>query len=304
MQIEPKASQIKSERVRPAGQAGRFYPADREELRSMLEKLMQPADAELRGMLPDVERTKTGQELIGILAPHAGYTYSGAVAGAAFAEIRSERFDHVLILAPSHYGDFHGFALPNSGSFETPLGRIPLDIPAMRELLNGDLFMMDEPAHDPEHAIEVQLPFLQIALAQSFQILPLLLARLQDEELLKIAERLTAFLNQRKQAGEHWLIVASSDTYHGYNVDDCVENDQKFLALLKKASCIELLSAVRRQELMACGWAAVALTMEIMQRNGPIQCIPLARNDSSQGREGMGGYVVGYVSAIFFSQVT
>lgn len=288
--------------VRPAAQAGRFYPADAAELNAALDEMLRPADAELRAMLPEAGTPAQGQAPLALLTPHAGYVYSGAVAGAAFAAVPPGTFDHVLLLAPSHYGDFSGAALPDAGAFATPLGIVALDVAAMWVLLNEQVALIDNEAHAPEHAIEVELPFLQRVMAPDFQLLPLLLARVAPGQLRGLADALERLLQARRAAGERWLVVASSDTYHGYDADDCERNDQALLELLCQATPENFVAATRRREVMACGWAPLAVALDLARRGGALGATPLARGDSRRGRPfERGGYVVGYVGAAFYN---
>jgi AmmeMemoRadiSam system protein B len=278
--------------VRPPIQAGHFYDADADALR-----------ATVGAMLGEQPPSTFRKPPLALLAPHAGYMFSGAVAAAAYRTVQGQTFDRALILAPTHVARFVGAALPPYAAFATPLGRLPVDQEAVGELQKCPCFAVLGAAHDEEHAIEVELPFLQVALAGPFHILPLTIGELPDEGLEPIAESLSALLQERRQRGQRWLIVASSDTYHGHDHQACHANDERLIEMLTAMDAKGLAQSMERRDVMACGWKALALTMMLAQRLGARQCRILDRRDSndavgaSDARDGR--YVVGYVSAVF-----
>ena len=186
------------DKIRAAAVAGQFYPADPRRL-----------EAEVNRLLAKVP-SPAGAAHKALIAPHAGYVYSGAVAAAAFAELRGRPgIARVVVIGPAHYVALRGIALPTADAFVTPLGRVPVNRAALAEL--GDLPFVTEmdAAHLPEHAIEVELPFLQ-AVLPSFTLVPLLVGTAAPEE---VAETLA-----RLWGGPETLIVVSSDLshYHDY----------------------------------------------------------------------------------------
>jgi AmmeMemoRadiSam system protein B len=137
--------------------AGSFYPRGQAELAATVEALMARA-------------AKSGEsDLVGVIAPHAGYMYSGPAAASAFARLDPQVrvFERVLLIGPPHYVPVHGIAAPSSQTFATPLGEIELDRAAIAALLDAGLVTIDDRAHAPEHSLEVELPFLQHPLATS-----------------------------------------------------------------------------------------------------------------------------------------
>ncbi|MGH8454355.1 MAG: AmmeMemoRadiSam system protein B [Nevskiales bacterium] len=186
-------------RVRPPAVAGSFYPDDPELLRVMLQRLLRdnPCAGE-----------KAPKALI---APHAGYVYSGPVAARAYNRLvpLSERISRVVLLGPAHYHPVQGLALPTVEAFATPLGPVPLDTESMARL--GDLPQVksSDMPHAPEHSLEVQLPFLQILL-RDFRLVPLVVGDAAPEAVAEVLDRLWG--------GDETLIVISSDLshYHPY----------------------------------------------------------------------------------------
>jgi len=195
--------------IRNAVVAGQFYPARARELRSDVEGYIKvapvPADA-------------PHAVCRGLIVPHAGYVYSGPVAGAGYACLAglggSEHIT-VVILAPSHHVWFRGAALPEADVFRTPLGDISVS-DAVQVLARGPSVLTSGQAHALEHAVEVQLPFLQVAL-RDFSIIPLVLGEVDTAAL---AHELMALHLP------HMLVVASSDLSHYAPYDVAVEHDR------------------------------------------------------------------------------
>ena len=271
--------------TRRAVQAGRFYDADPKRLEAGIHDLMDQASP---GTVPGK-----------VLAPHAGYVYSGAVAEAAYRTLEGRVFDGVLIGAPSHYRDFTGSALPSSEAFETPLGTLEVDREGVEELHGHPLFIVDDRKHEQEHSIEVQLPFLQVSLEGPFKILPMLLGRADPQQMNQLTEALDGFLGHRRERGESWLIVASSDTYHGHDVGACQANDRRIIKLIEEMDPETFSEQARGGEVMACGWRPLTLAMGLARRAGARSAQCLDRRDSSQTGGTVSDYVVGYVAAAF-----
>ena len=148
-----------------------------------------------------------------LIAPHAGYIYSGGVAAAAFATLRdsAHAIKRVVLIGPAHYVPVPGIAVPTVSSFETPLGRVPVDVEALSALADLDFVVTADGPHIPEHCLEVELPFLQSVLA-SFQIVPLVVGDATPNDVARVLGRLWG--------GPETLIVVSSDLshYHSYEV--------------------------------------------------------------------------------------
>lgn len=182
--------------VRPAAVAGFFYPGDPGELRTAVETYVSGAPAASR--MPKA-----------LIVPHAGYIYSGPVAGHAYASLRSgaRSLRRVILLGPSHRTWFRGLALPSSEAFETPLGRMPVEQTSLRDLARlPGIVIWDEP-HALEHSLEVQLPFIQ-HLAPAAEIVPLVAGDATPGAVGAVIDALWD--------GGETLIVVSSDLSH-YN---------------------------------------------------------------------------------------
>jgi len=180
--------------------AGSWYPGQPAALRA---EVLRHLDA-----APPVELT---EPVRAILAPHAGYRYSGPTAGRAYATVRKQPFRRVVILAPSHHVGFREISIPRVTHYETPLGRIPLDLAARDRLLGAEGFTSDARAHAREHSLEVQLPFLQVALG-SFTLVPLVVGQPARETHATLADAIRPLLD-----AETLLVVSTDFTHHGPN---------------------------------------------------------------------------------------
>lgn len=185
--------------VRAPAVAGTFYPADPKQLRTMVD-----------GFLAAV-RSTDGVRPKALIAPHAGYIYSGPVAASAYARLKPwrDQITRVVLLGPSHRVGFEGLALSSADYYNTPLGRVPLDRDAGRLLVGLPQVRVHDAAHAQEHSLEVHLPFLQ-ELLNDFTLVPLVVGDATAVEVGEVLERLWD--------GPETLIVISSDLshYHDY----------------------------------------------------------------------------------------
>jgi hypothetical protein len=181
--------------IRQPAVAGMFYPADPRRLRADVDGYLAAAAAD------------TGPVPKALIAPHAGYPYSGPVAAHAYARLRAAagRITRVVLLAPAHRWPFHGLAIPAADEFETPLGRIPVDRAALLSVIDLPQVQVLDAAFDGEHALEVHLPFLQTVLA-GFRICPFIVGEASTGEVADVIDRLWG--------GEETLVVVSSDLSH------------------------------------------------------------------------------------------
>ena len=188
-------------RIRRAAVAGLFYASDRRTL-----------SADVHRLLDDVPEANDGAALKALIAPHAGYAYSGPVAAHAYARLRGARTSairRVVLIGPAHRVYVRGIALPDSDRFETPLGSVALDSEAIDEVARMSCAAFDDVAHRAEHALEVQLPFLQAVLGD-FTLVPMAVGAASGDEVAAALERVFG--------GVETLIVVSSDLshYHSY----------------------------------------------------------------------------------------
>lgn len=260
------------EKMRNPAVAGLFYPGNREDLTDCVHGYTEAA-----GNRSD--RPKA------IIAPHAGYDYSGAVAGAAFAAVKSvaPRISRVVLLGPSHRVAFYGLAVSGASAFQTPLGSVPLDREAIDMILTMDqVHEMDE-AHLMEHSLEVELPFLQEVLG-AFELVPLVVGSATYEEVSEVIDALWG--------GDETLIVVSSDLSHFLPYEQAREMDDD----TRKA-----IEAMRPEDLaseQACGRIPIGgLLLSARQRGMHVTTLNMCNSGDTAGSKdrvvGYGAYAVG-----------
>jgi AmmeMemoRadiSam system protein B len=186
--------------TRPAAVAGLFYPHEPSLLRDNVEQLL--ADNPQAGAAPKA-----------LIAPHAGYIYSGPIAARAYNLLKpvAGMISRVVLIGPSHRWPVNGLAVPSVQAFETPLGEVPLDREAIDALLGLPQVEVSDEAHATEHSLEVQLPFLQTVLAD-FTLVPLVIGRATPADVAAVLDRLWG--------GAETLVVVSSDLSHYHSYED------------------------------------------------------------------------------------
>ena len=226
-------------RVREPAVAGSFYPADPSELRSTVDRLLAQVKArDLKG-------------LRALVCPHAGYEFSGPVAASGFKQMVGLDIDRVVVMAPSHHVPFAGVAIPDVDALRTPLGDITMS-PWARELAKESPFLIDSRPHAREHALEVELPFLQRVLGR-FELVPLVFGEV-DEAL--VAQRLNAGLNAKT------FVIASSDLSHYYPYEKAVELDRGTVQAIVR---LDVESLAQRE---ACGRSPVMALVHLAKLRG------------------------------------
>ncbi|MBF0180668.1 MAG: AmmeMemoRadiSam system protein B [Magnetococcales bacterium] len=190
-------------RLRPAAVAGSWYPGNPEDLRAYLEgQLVQAEPPPVAGL----------GEVRAVLAPHAGYRFSGPTAALAFKPLVGKQFKRVVAMGPSHHGDFGGLVVSDATHFATPLGEIPLDREAIRQLRRAEGVRVIPGVDRNEHSLEMQLPWLQVALESGWQLVPVLVGQADAAGYARAAAALRPLLD-----GETLLVLSGDWTHYGPN---------------------------------------------------------------------------------------
>jgi AmmeMemoRadiSam system protein B len=260
--------------IRLPAVAGKFYPNRSETLL-----------AEIRGYISDV---RSKQRALGCVVPHAGYIYSGHVAGALYSSIElPKRF---IILCPNHTGMGAPLAIMNEGAWRTPLGDARLDAELAEALQLGfPLLSEDEIAHEAEHAIEVQIPFLQ-ALTSDFSFVPIAVGTSRLDVLQALGKVIAEAVTSSDQPA---LIIASSDMNH-YESDSITRvKDQKAIERILALDPEGLHATVQREHISMCGYGPTVAMLAATRRLGAIKA-ELVKYATSGDISGERDQVVGY----------
>ncbi len=262
-------------RVRQPAVAGTFYPGNARDL-----------DAAIRFYVSQVTASH-GPAPKAIIAPHAGYIYSGPVAATAYARIKPAggRITRVVLLGPCHRVPVRGLALSSADAFATPLGHVPVDAEAARRILSLPQVQVFDASHADEHSLEVHLPFLQVVL-EDFSVVPLVVGDASAEEVAEVMELLWG--------GRETLIVVSSDLSHYLGYDDARRMDG--------ATCraIENLEPAGIGRDQACGRVPVRGLLTVARRRRlKVATVDLRNSGDTAGSRDQ---VVGYGSWIFLEE--
>ena len=233
-------------------------------------------------------------EIVGIIAPHAGYVYSGQVAAHAYKLIQGKKYDVVILVGPSHRVAFPGISIYSHGAYETPLGLIPIDEDLASTMKRLSEIIVDLPAaHAQEHSLEIQLPFLQVVLGQ-FLFVPLLMGDQSAATCRALAEVIVQATQNR-----HVLIVASSDLSHFHGDKKATELDRVVINYLQQFDANGLLRSLADQKAEACGGGPMGVAMLAAWELGARHS-RLLKYANSGDITGDRDSVVGYASAVYY----
>jgi AmmeMemoRadiSam system protein B len=251
--------------------AGVFYPVNTQQLHQMLDQYLN--DAETDAKVPKA-----------IIAPHAGYIYSGPVAATAYARLKQARhlITRVVLIGPSHRVAFKGLAVSRASTFTTPLGKIPVDQKAVEVIAQLPFVEFLEKAHTYEHSLEVHLPFLQETL-NGFSIVPIVAGDASPEQVAQVIDMLWG--------GQETLIVISSDLSHYHNYETAKQLDQTTSEIIEKRQYEKLAYE------SACGKVPVSGLLKVAREKSlSIKTIDLRNSGDTAGDKsrvvGYGAYVI------------
>lgn len=271
--------------VRKPAVAGMFYPATPEKLERQMTRLFSG--------VPD---SPVKEEFIpGIIAPHAGYMYSGLTAAYAYKNIADKKYSRVIILSPSHREYFGGISIYDGDAYETPLGRISVDQNiAQKMAATSPRIMRSKAGHRDEHGIEVHLPFLQQIYGNDFEFVPVVMGDQSHANINELSKALLEVMD------DDTLVVASSDLSHFYPKPVANKLDSVIADRIVEYNPEALEEDLERQITHACGGGLVVALMKATKRAGVKHSLLLHRSDSGDV-SGDNTSVVGYLSAAFYN---
>lgn len=271
-------------KIRSAMVAGMFYPRDK----SNLEK-------EIALFLENAPLLKIKGEVVGLIVPHAGYMYSGGVAARAFRQIKDKQYDIVVVISPSHREYFPGVSVYDGYGYATPLGILRVARELALEITDfSPLLKLGDAGHrTEEHALEVQLPFLQEVLPE-FELLPVMMGE-QDLKTIEALADALAHVLKKKSA----LIVASTDLSHFYTYDKASILDRVVIDDINAFNEEKLMDDLTLNRCEMCGGGPAAAVMKAARFLGATQSKVLIYRNSGDVT-GDKGQVVGYLSSVLY----
>ncbi|HUH97018.1 MAG TPA: AmmeMemoRadiSam system protein B [Anaerolineales bacterium] len=271
-------------RVRPSPIAGLWYEGEPKALARSVDSYLNHAQ------LPELHG-----EIIGVVAPHAGHRYSGPVAGYAFAALRGRTPDLVAVLSPFHNVHNAPLLTPAYDAYQTPLGTISIDEAAVQELdtlLRSALgFGLTRLSKDPEHSLEIELPFLQRALRSEWKLLPVMVRAVEPRLSQALGEALARVLQ-----GKNAILVASTDLSHYYSQESALAFDGVMLSKVEAFDPLGAFEAEQTDKGFACGLGALTAVMWACRQLGATE-VKILHHATSGDVTGDYSGVVGYGAA-------
>ena len=276
-------------KIRKPAVAGAFYPSNPASLRTMIEGLLKKAHP------PEIK-----DPIVGLIAPHAGYVYSGWVAAYAYKTLKGRDIKRVVVISPSHIDYFSGASIYDGTHYETPLGLVPVDVEFARQLARkSDRLQLSEQGHTVnfqgrgEHALEVQLPFLQVVL-KDFKLVPIVMGEQSYETARALGRALADLIKDDKT-----LIVASSDLSHYHPYEEAITLDRKVLNAIQEWDYYNLSRNLQSRIWEACGGGPIVSLMIAAEYLGATQARLLKYANSGDVPMGDKRRVVGYSAFVF-----
>ncbi len=269
-------------RIRHQQVAGYFYPADKDKLQKDIAIMLQVAKPE-----------KAFNNIFGIVSPHAGYMYSGKTAAFAYNLLKDKFYKTVIIISPSHAEYFPGISIYDGDAYETPLGIVEIDQVMVDKLVeNSKIIFRGIQGHRKEHALEVQIPFLQTVL-KNFKIVPIVMGDQSKMFVDELAEKIS------KVVDDNTLVVASSDMSHFYSSEEAERLDSVVEKRINEFDFEQLLKDLDDHECEACGGGPIAVMMKTASLKNIDKSLVINRSDSGDVT-GDKSEVVGYLSAVVY----
>lgn len=258
--------------------AGSWYPKDPQALAGLIDHFLDNVPAS----------TVPSGEIMAIIAPHAGYVFSGQVAAYAYKTIQEKNYQSVVIIAPSHQWAFDGCSIYMSGGYETPIGTASVDASLAADIASATGFTYIEQAHKAEHSVEIQVPFVQKILPKA-KIVPIVMGVPSEATVSRLAEGL-----KKATDGKKVLLIASTDLSHFLTKEQANQKDKETIELIRELKADEIIRKCQKRENIMCGGGPVAATLLWAKDKAGVKI--LRYSDSSEASQDE-SRVVGYLAA-------
>lgn len=274
------------QKIKEPAFAGLFYPKEKNELERLVTDYLISAEK---------RQDRINKHIFGLISPHAGYEYSGGVAAYGFAQIKGRPYKTVIIIGTSHRVPFRGISIYPEGQWKTPLGAVPIDEEFSRSLIKEcpQIKTYTAPFAN-EHSIEVQLPFLQVAL-KNFKIVPLITGGMDKKDYTEYVDGLARLI---KKNPKDYLVVASTDMSHYHDYNRAKSIDALTLKHIENMDMDGLIRDLEQERCELCGPHGAAMLVMLTKRlNGAVKLLHYATSGDVKGDKSR---VVGYSSFAFY----
>ncbi|MEE8413685.1 MAG: MEMO1 family protein [Dehalococcoidales bacterium] len=264
--------------IRNPAVAGQFYPEEPDQLRAMIGEIVDPSTDK--------------EDVIGLVSPHAGYIYSGPVAGATISRIKFK--DTFIIIGPNHTGAGQPFSIMTEGAWKTPLGEVEIDHELAKKILAASKYLKEDSlAHQYEHSIEVQIPFLQY-FKPDVKIVPIIFGHAGGDIYKEIGREIAGAINE---SGRGVVIIASSDMNHYESQETTQRKDTQAIEAILDLDEDELFKRVHELDISMCGYAPAISLISAAKELG-VKGAELVRHQTSGDTSGDYSSVVGYAGIL------
>ncbi len=272
--------------IRKSRYTGQFYPGDATELASLV-----------TSYISSPRTVSPTEDVLGVISPHAGYVYSGPCAGYSYHALANKHFSTAVIIAPSHHSAGFSWSVGDFSAYDTPLGRMQVNRSDVATLLAMPGSVFNRQVHEIEHALEVQLPFLQILRPQA-SIVPILLGNQTPGNSEELANLLWQQYQNRLQ---DTVFIVSSDASHYHDASMAEKIDGRTARLIEDGDIGNLGHFMMTRELEACGFGGILTLMHLAQKSG-YNGIKTLQYTHSGKVNGDFHRVVGYLATMFYKE--
>lgn len=264
--------------IRKPAVAGQFYPGNKEKLQDLVQRYLTPKVIK--------------EDVLGVVAPHAGYIYSGEVAGATYSKVKER--PTVIILGVNHRGLGRSFAVYREGTWETPISKVGIATEVVERFLSSSAYLQEDPlAHQVEHSLEVQIPFLQIHFKNPFKIIPISISYGNLRDFQNLGRELAAKIEDSTQ----FLIIASTDFTHYEPQGEAERKDGEAIKAILSLDEEGLFNKVQQLNISMCGYAPTIVMLTLVKALGAKEA-ELVKYMTSGDITGDYNQVVGYAGII------
>ena len=288
--MNKEKNNMKSQKVREPAVAGTFYDGSRSVLLQRIEEFLEKAEIE------PIEGS-----ILALVSPHAGYSYSGQIAAYGFKQLVGRDYDTVIIMGPNHrVRGFSGTSVYKEGSFRTPLGVVPVDREFAEEMMSCEpKLVFSELAHEQEHSIEVQIPFLQVILPDA-KIVPVVMGDYSTQACEELSEAIVKTMEKLKS--RKVLLISSTDLAHGHPYDTTVSMDRLAINDIVAMDEKKIIDHSRSGTCEMCGYGPVLATLMVAKKLG-YDKTEFLKYINSMDVGGTADWIVGYTSIVIYKGI-